>query len=430
MRIELPREAERFGPIIIHDVQKIYELDAGLKYARNETAEGPIQRISYESIHDIQEQMAIVVPVRNERIKLIEGVLCGIPHHCLIIVVSNSPREPIDRYSIEQDAIAHMGRFMDKQLMIVHQKDPALAKACEASGYQHLLDKQGNIRDGKAEGMALATFLAVAAGKKYIGFIDSDNYFPGSVHEYVQAYSAGFHASKSRYSMVRISWHSKPKVVESSLFFAKRGRASEHTNRFLNRLVSTYTGFGTEIIKTGNAGEHAMTLDLAVQLAFSSGYSIEPYHFIYLLERFGGIMKTIEPQVLKERIELFQIESRNPHLHEVKGDEHVKDMSRAALEVIYRSPITPPSLKEEILEDMLVRKLIAKKDKFKDSIRYYPPIETADLSKFQAALQQEPYAAFLQGDVTRFRDKVEEPDRGKLTKEGKEMAEGGKLAFK
>jgi len=81
----------------------------------------------------IQKEMAIVVPVRNERIKLIEGVLCGIPNHCLVIIVSNSPREPIDRFAMEKDAIEHLGRFMDKRLLIVHQKDPAVSAACNAS---------------------------------------------------------------------------------------------------------------------------------------------------------------------------------------------------------------------------------------------------------------------------------------------------------
>ncbi|MEM9674930.1 MAG: mannosyl-3-phosphoglycerate synthase, partial [Bacteroidota bacterium] len=326
MRIEIPREVERFGPIMFHDVQKVYELDAGLRFAKNEGQENStIVRLSQESINGIEEKMVIVVPVMEERIKLIEGVLCGIPNDCLTIVVSNSPREPIDRFYIEKDAIEHAARFMNKDILVFHQKDPLLAKACQASGYKYILDKQNSVMDGKAEGMILGTMLANLTGRKYIGFIDSDNFFPGAVLEYVKEYCAGFCLAKSRYSMVRISWHSKPKIVQSNLFFAKRGRASEHTNRILNSLISTYTGYGTEIIKTGNAGEHAMSMDLAAKLDFSSGYSIEPYHYINMLERFGGISGNPEKDVLKNRIELFQIESRNPHLHEVKGDIHVQD---------------------------------------------------------------------------------------------------------
>jgi mannosyl-3-phosphoglycerate synthase len=399
MRIELPREVERFGPIMLYDTQKVYELDAGLLHGRDEEDESVITRISYESFQHIQNEMVIVVPVKNERIKLIEGVLYGIPHNCLIVIMSNSPREPIDRFSIEKEALERLARFTGKNILVMHQKDPLLAEACRAAGYEKIFNKKGVIRDGKAEGMILSTFLAAISGKKYIGFIDSDNYFPGSVHEYIQEYSAGFHMSKSKYSMVRISWHSKPKIMENTIFFAKRGRASEHTNRFLNSLLGHYIGFGTEIIKTGNAGEHAMSMDLAVQLDFSSGYSIEPYHFISMLERFGGITKPIEPQVMKESIELFQIESRNPHLHEVKGDEHVKDMSIAALEVIYRSPVAPDALKKEILKDLYDRGLIPNKRALEEKVRYYPAIMFADIVKFQETLANSPYAEHLGGNV-------------------------------
>jgi len=431
MRIELPREVERFGPIMFYDTQKVYELDSGLKNTKDETLDSTMMRISYESFQEIQKQMVIVVPVKEERIKLIEGVLYGIPHNCLIIVVSNSPRDPVDRFSIEKNALERLARFMNKRLLVLHQKDPILAEACKAAGYNKVLDKKGVIKSGKAEGMILATFLGVLSGKKYIGFIDSDNYFPGSVHEYVQEYSAGFHLSKSKYSMVRISWHSKPKIMENSLFFAKRGRASEHTNKFLNNLLSHYIGFGTEIIKTGNAGEHAISMDLAAQLDFSSGYSIEPYHFISMLERFGGIMKTIEPQVMKESIELFQIESRNPHLHEVKGDEHVKDMSIAALEVLYRSPVVPESLKKEILKDLFDRGMISdKKGPMQEKVVYYPAVVFSDLKKFQDVLANEPYADLMNGDIAKY-VQYKESAAGFSTKKGSvKKSESGRLEIK
>jgi len=429
MRIEIPREVERFGPIMFHDVQKVYELDGGLRSSKNEGKENStIVRLSYESLNEIGEKMVIVVPVMDERIKLIEGVLAGIPNECLVVIVSNSPREPIDRFYIEKDAIEHAARFMSKQVLVVHQKDPALAKACEASGYKYILDEEGKVKNGKAEGMILSTIIAYLTGRKYIGFIDSDNFFPGAVLEYVKEYCAGFVLSKSKYTMVRISWHSKPKIVESNLFFAKRGRASEHTNRVLNSLVSHYTGYGTEIIKTGNAGEHAMTMDLAAKLDFSSGYSIEPYHYINMLERFGGIIGNPEKDVLKNRIDVFQIESRNPHLHEVKGDEHVKVMSRAAMEVIYRSPICPEPLKAEILDDLYNRKLLKRGDKLQESLSYYPAIVNADLKKFAKVLENQPYAEFFKADLSKkiknaqpglIRDKAEQggdhlPDQGKM----------------
>ncbi len=406
MRIEIPREFERFGPLMFYDVQKVYELDAGLIYKKNETKpkeQSVIRRLSYESLQEIQEQMAIIVPVKDEKIKLIEGVLSGIPHHCQIIIVSNSAREPVDRYKIEKNALEQVAAFMKKDLLIVHQKDPALGKALAAAGYDYILDDNGIVKSGKCEGMILSTFLAHLCGKKYIGFIDSDNYFPGAVLEYVQEYSGGLYMSNSDYSMVRIAWHSKPKIVESNLFFAKRGRASEHTNKFLNQMISHYTGYGTEIIKTGNAGEHAMSMELAKNLDFSSGYSIEPYHFISMFERFAAVHDNPLPEILKQGIEVYQIESRNPHLHEVKGNEHVKDMSKAALEVIYRSPLCPESVKKEILEDLYFRKILPNAEDMPKEVKYYPAIVNCDLKKLQKELQNEPYGDKLTLDLSKYK---------------------------
>jgi len=404
MRIEIPREVERFGHIVIHDVQKVWELDAGLKHKRNESKEKErrvIRRISYESLQAVQEQMAIVVPIKDEKIKLIEGVLAGIPHHCLVIIVSNSKREGVDRFKIEKEALEHISKFTKKDIFIVHQKDPKLAQACKESGYDYILGDDGLVKNGKAEGMILSTILANLCGKKYLGFIDSDNYFPGAVHEYVQEYSAGFRHANSDYSMVRISWHSKPKVVESQLFFAKRGRASEHTNKMLNELLSSYTGYGSEIIKTGNAGEHALSMKLALNIDYSSGYSIEPFHYINVLERFGGILENnIPSDVMENGVEFFQIESRNPHLHEVKGDEHVKSMSREAMESIYRSPLCPDDLKRTIVEDLRNRGILKKNQKMTETIRYYPALTKVDMKKFKKVIENEPYAEHLELDMT------------------------------
>ena len=91
----------------------------------------------------MQREMAIVVPVKSERLKFIEGVLVGIPNPCLVIVVSNSPREPIDRFFLEQESIANFCRFTRKQVLIVHQRDPVIGAAFAAAGYPELLDDTG-----------------------------------------------------------------------------------------------------------------------------------------------------------------------------------------------------------------------------------------------------------------------------------------------
>lgn len=394
MRIEIPRELERFGANLFYGVQKVYELDSGLK--PDEPADHPctVKQLSYEQLYEIEKDMVIVIPTKGEKLRLLQGVLYGIPHQCLIIVVSNSPRQPVDRFSIEKDAIERFCTFTRKSVLVIHQEDPALAKALESAGYPELLDERGTVKSGKGEGMLLATLLARLTGKKFIGFIDADNYFPGAVLEYIRIYSAGFALRTSDYALVRISWQSKPKVMGSGLYFAKYGRASVITNRFMNSLVGYTTGFETEVIRTGNAGEHALTLDLAMLMEYASGYAVEPYHLIYLMETFGGLNHSLQQDIIQKHIEIFQIESRNPHLHEQKGDEHVEDMIFAALQVIYHSPVTPKVLKKEILEELRSRGSL-KKDQEPPKMSFYPPLGKVNLKTFRHELSGHPCAAFF-----------------------------------
>lgn len=133
---------------------------------------------------------------------------------------------------------------------------------------------------------------------KYIGFVDADNFVPGSVQEYCRAFSAGMYLAQAEDAMVRINWSSKPKVEDGKLHFKPSGRSSEIVNHWLNRLLEKMdpikTGnekendeAGRNLICTGNAGEHAMTISLALKLRVASGYAIEPFHFLDIFERFA-----------------------------------------------------------------------------------------------------------------------------------------------
>ncbi len=395
MRIEIPREVERFGAVRFGGLQKVFELDSGLANGDTLHIKGSaIRQIPYESLYGIMENMAVVVPVKNERLKLIEGVLSGIPHPCLIIIVSNSPREPVDRFKMEQDALRDFCIFTNKNALIIHQKDPLVAKAFEKADYKSILNDKGEVRDGKAEGMLIAKMLAWITGKKYIGFVDADNYFPGSVEEYIREYAAGFYLSQSPYAMVRIAWHSKPKIAESKLFFKKWGRTSENTNRVLNQLIASYTGYDTEIIKTGNAGEHALSMELATCLDYSAGYSIEPYHIINLIEKFGCVKGPPPESFNKHYVDVFQIESKNPHFHEAGDKEHVDQMIQMALQVIYHSEVCPEDLKRSIAGDMSRRKMIAKNHE-PPKPHYFPAISTINPKTFLRDLKSAPYAELI-----------------------------------
>lgn len=83
--------------------------------------------------------------------------------------------------------------------------------------------------------------------------------------------------------MVRILWRYKPKIHEQGLYFKRWGRVSEITNRCLNSLISFVSGFETDVIKTGNAGEHAMSLSLAESIPYASGMQLNHKNsYLYL----------------------------------------------------------------------------------------------------------------------------------------------------
>jgi mannosyl-3-phosphoglycerate synthase len=388
MRLDLPYLKERFGGLLFYRLQSVYELDSGLTQDEAPMTKEATQRFPYEVLHKQLQTMAIVVPVREEKLKLLDGVLAGIPHPCQVIIVSNSSRKPYDRFRMESDLAQTFSSYTNRRIIVVHQQDPELAAAFAQAGYPEILDGDF-VRSGKAEGMMIGMLLAKLAGCKTVGFVDSDNYFPGAVLEYCHLYAAGFAMAKGHdYTMVRIAWQSKPKIVESNLYFAKWGRSSVITNQYLNQLVSHYTGFETEAIRTGNAGEHAMDVELALQLAYTTGYSIEPYQIVYLMEEFGGVGQPHNPNIAQKMVDIYQLESRNPHLHEYKGEEHVERMIEASLSVIYQSSLTPPNLKQEILQDLIQRKVLKEGESLKQ-LSPYPPLAKLDLETFKAALDWE-----------------------------------------
>src|ERR671918_1230486 len=350
MKLDLPRYTERFGATSLHGVQRVYELDSGFDDGR--PVSESIVNIGNNQIVDIERRMAIVIPTKGERLRLLEGVLSGIPHDCLTIIISNSPRQPVDRYKLEKEALQQFNRFVGRNAFILHQRDPVLSEVLRDVGYKSILGPDGTVRTGKAEGMLIGMLLAKMAGKEYVGFIDADNYVPGAVNEYVKIFASGIAMSNTPYTMVRISWIYKPKVSESGVYFSKWGRVSEITNQYLNSLISYYTGFETEVMRTGNSGEHCMSMKLAELLTYSSSFSVETYEMVNLLEEFGGIVPTENQEAMDKGIEVMQVETRNPHFHEEKGDIHLKEMIDGSLGCIYHSKICHPKLREKIIEEL------------------------------------------------------------------------------
>ncbi|MPW38527.1 mannosyl-3-phosphoglycerate synthase [Thermococcus sp. 101 C5] len=383
MLLEAPVYKEIFGAVKIYELQKVIKMDT-------ETEDVPmftVQNIPREDIYRTIGEMAIIVPMKNEKLHLVDGVLKAIPHKSPIIIVSNSKREGPNRYRQEVDLVKHFCNLTHSKVIMIHQRDPGLAEAFRETGYEDILDENGLVRSGKGEGMLIGIMLARAIGAKYVGFIDADNYIPGAVNEYVKDYAAGFLMSESEYAMVRLHWRHKPKVSRGTLYFRKWGRVSEITNRYLNQLISEKTTFETTIMATGNAGEHAMTMKLAEIMPFSTGYSIEPYEIVYLLERFGSWENVEEFQdVFDQGIEIFQIETLNPHFHEDKGQEHVKEMVLLSLTTIYHSKLASERLKRQILEDLRMHGIITETEE-PPKPRIMRPIKDIDPKKWMNVLE-------------------------------------------
>jgi mannosyl-3-phosphoglycerate synthase len=366
-------------------VQRIYELDSG-KSKGFQSSHQTVRKFDYDEISNILHDLAIVIPIKNEKLKLLEGVLSGIPNECLVIIVSNSSRGPVDRFAMEAEAVRQLGRFMDKRMIIVHQQDADLAEVFKKAGYDSILETDGSIRSGKAEGMIIGLLVAKMYHKDYVGFIDSDNYVPGAVNEYVKIFAAGFGMATTPYSNVRVSWVFKPKVKNNSLQFSKWGRVSEITNKNLNAFLATITGFETEIIKTGNAGEHALSMPLAECLHYTSGYSIETREFIDIFEKFGGLVPSEYPQIVEKGVEMFQIETRNPHFHEDKGAAHLDEMIEASLATIYGSKICPQDLQETLLEQL--KRVTKKRVDYGKKYRMLEPINTIHMQEFEKGVRE------------------------------------------
>jgi mannosyl-3-phosphoglycerate synthase len=384
MRLERTRQTEHLGSVSIFGVRRVLELDSGPKNPQlNEAAD--VQKIEREATDEIEKKLAIILPIKDEDLKVFEGVLSAIPHECFIIVLSNSQRDGIDTFRAERDILSRYCQSTRRQAMIIHQKDPAIGNALFEAGYPEILGEDRIVRNGKSEGMILGIIVSKLLGKEYVGFIDTDNYIPGAAFEYVKHYAAAFSLAKTPFSMARIQWRYKPKIM-GELYFKKWGRVSEITNKHLNNLLSAMGKFETEVIKTGNAGEHAMSVALAERLTYGTGYAVETQELISILEQFTGLLPGIHKEVSEKGVEVYQTETVNPHLHADKGDEHVVlEMMMPSLSVIYHSPLCQEKTKSAILRELIEVGCI-KPGQEPPRVRLMPAPQKIDIAKFSTNL--------------------------------------------
>ncbi|KAL6709344.1 hypothetical protein ACN47E_001751 [Coniothyrium glycines] len=497
MRLNVGHASIRMGASSIHEVYHVTELDAGSAPSAislsgvtrvDQVAANGSQSIvlSHQSLQEKECQLAIIVPCMNEEQTILEGVLYGIPHDCFIILVSNSNELNFQaETTMFKDFCAHA----DRSGILAHQQNSALAHAFYDAGMPDLIAnkeiaskqqlKPLKLRSGKGEAMVIGTAIAKLMDKQFVGFVDADNFVPGAVQEYCKVFAAGLilahqehhehhspdvpsntkstvaevRPNRKPHAMVRIKWMSKPKIENGKLVAKSSGRCSRVVNYWMNRLSDIVTG-GTvdgNIIQTANAGEHAMSIDLAMELNFATGYAVEPYQLIDTWERSGPLSpldnasflpldiddnstaessrrNSLDPEDEEQKTEssditplstpewfptsvtsafpplsliplsrdtqIVQIRTRNPHLHDFgKGEEHVQRMQAQGLSAIYHSVLATEAFKVE-LRGYMKKELSAfvDADGVPEHFRTYPPIGSMNFKIFEAVLKAHPEA--------------------------------------
>ena len=129
-----------------------------------------------------------------------------------------------------------------------------------------------------------------------------------------------------------------------------------------------------------------MSIKLAEIMPFSTGYSIEPFELVYLFETFGRWGEDPHTDVYDQGVEVFQIETLNPHLHEDKGQEHVVNMILSSLGTIYHSKLATESMRNQILKELRLHGLLGENEE-PPSPRIMPPIENIDVNRWMETLE-------------------------------------------
>ena len=155
----------------------------------------------------------------------------------------------------------------------------------------------------------------------------------------------------------------------------------------MNALISDKTGFETDIIKTANAGEHAMTIKLAEILPYASGFAVEPQELISIFEGFGGILPTANQAAAKQGIEIFQIETRNPHLHEERGRMHLRQMILPGLSAIYHSALSSSGIKQQVRQGLIDQGALQPEEEMPRPLLVPPPRKT-DVQSFASFMKE------------------------------------------
>lgn len=142
-----------------------------------------------------------------------------------------------------------------------------------------------------------------------------------------------------------------------------------------------------------------MSLRLAQLLTYASGYAIETRELLSIFEGFGGVLPLAQHPAVKQGVEIFQIETRNPHLHEERGAKHLQaEMLLPSLSAIYYSQLCDGYTRENIINELIAQGILKqKKEEPPPPVMYRAPGEI-DLKKFQEVMPENltPYSALAE----------------------------------
>lgn len=293
-----------------------------------------------DNLHPFLSRTAFIISHKSESIETLLRVLWYLPVDSTIIIVTNSPQKELG--DLTNELQTHLTRH--KRIYLVHQKDERIAQLFNRYGVEQILGNDGKVVNGKGEGMYIGTICARMLNHiQWVIFYDADNFVPSALLEYTVAMSRLFltpatssdHTSQksasSRYAPtpdlhnIRICWSSKPGLDQANWRPGIMGRTTQVVSPLFNILLATWFGIHNHTISSSNAGEQGMTIETALTLRFSSGFSVETFQLLDLLDNAMRRRETGKETVFRQYL------SKSPHFHEKKEDDHIKRMIAESL---------------------------------------------------------------------------------------------------
>jgi mannosyl-3-phosphoglycerate synthase len=288
-------------------------------------------------------QTAFVISHKAESLDTLLTVLRYLPAESPLIIVTNCPQR--ERAYLRAELESSLAERPAAYL--VHQKDERIAHFFRESGVSHILGADGAVVDGKGEGMYIGALLgALLRQPEWLIYYDADNYAPSALLEYTLAMGRLFmeeraattedismrhghrgRAAPPRLHNVRVCWASKPSCDGEVYTPQSRvmGRCTQVVSPFCDELFRARQPYTEQSLITPNAGEQGMTMRTAMELRFSSGFSVETFQLLDLF------FQRARHDDAGQAVLLQQYLAASPHFHQKKDAGHIGGMIAESL---------------------------------------------------------------------------------------------------